>query len=216
MTVRGEYMANEILYIKAERNVELTQDVVLLKDVGKLFCANEHIANKAKTLKVYQFSKQSEKRQVISILKIIELLNKELPAVKVECIGETDTVIERVKISKSDRKMNIPKVLFVCLLTFFGTAFTLMAFHNDVSIDKMFSRVYAQVMGYTTDQYTILEFFYSLGLALGIILFFNHIGGRRITKDPTPIEVEMRLYEDDMNTTLVEVWNREGKTIDVR
>jgi len=208
-------MSNEILYIKADRNVELTEDAVLLKDIAKLFCANEHILNRAKSLKVYQFSRQGEKRQVISILKIIELLNKELPMVKVECIGEIDTIIERVKIRGIDRKMNVPKVIFVCLITFFGTAFTLMAFHNDISIDKMFSHVYEQVMGYTTDQYTILEFFYSLGLALGIIVFFNHIGGRRITKDPTPIEVEMRTYEDDVNSTLVETWNREGKTVDV-
>ena len=44
---------------------------------------------------------------------------------------------------------------------------------------------------------------------------FNHIGGRRITKDPTPIEVEMRIYEDDVNNALVETADREGKTIDV-
>ena len=60
-----------------------------------------------------------------------------------------------------------------------------------------------------------LEVFYSLGLAAGIIVFFNHIGGRRITKDPTPIEVEMRIYEDDVNNALVETADREGKTIDV-
>lgn len=56
---------------------------------------------------------------------------------------------------------------------------------------------------------------YSIGLAIGIIVFFNHIGGRRITKDPTPIEVEMRIYEDDVNNALVETADREGKTIDV-
>ncbi len=33
--------------------------------------------------------------------------------------------------------------------------------------------------------------------------------------DPTPIEVEMRKYEADVNTTLVDTADREGKTIDV-
>ena len=60
-----------------------------------------------------------------------------------------------------------------------------------------------------------LEVTYSIGLAVGIIVFFNHIGGRRITKDPTPIKVEMRIYEDDVNNALVETADREGKTIDV-
>lgn len=37
-----------------------------------------------------------------------------------------------------------------------------------------------------------LEVFYSLGLAAGIIVFFNHVGGRRLTKDPTPVEVSIK------------------------
>ena len=52
------------------------------------------------------------------------------------------------------------------------------------------------------------------GLAAGIMIFFNHIGKRRITHDPTPIEVSMRKYEDDVNNTLAETWDREGNTID--
>ena len=69
-------------------------------------------------------------------------------------------------------------------------------------------------MGYTPQGYTILEISYSLGLTVGIIVFFNHIGGRRLTKDPTPIEVEMRVYETDVNKALIETADREGKTID--
>lgn len=46
-----------------------------------------------------------------------------------------------------------------------------MAFHNDIGIDGVFALVYELVMGQETNHYTILEFFYSLGLALGIILF---------------------------------------------
>ena len=46
-------------------------------------------------------------------------------------------------------------------------------------------------------------------------MFYNHIGGRRITKDPTPLEVEMKIYEQNVNMTLVETAEREGKEIDV-
>lgn len=101
------------------------------------------------------------------------------------------------------------------LICFFGTAFTIMAFHNDIGINKVFMKVYEMIAGEASDGFTILEVAYSIGLAIGIIVFFNHIGGRRITKDPTPIEVEMRIYEDDVNNALVETADREGKTIDV-
>ena len=106
-------------------------------------------------------------------------------------------------------------MVFVAAVSFFGTGFTIMAFHNDIGINKIFSKVYEQVMGYASDGYSIIEVSYSIGLAVGLILFFNHIGGRRITKDPTPIEVEMRVYETDVNKALIETADREGKTIDV-
>ena len=86
---------------------------------------------------------------------------------------------------------------------------------NDIGINDVFVKVYEMVMGRPGDGYGILELSYCLGLAIGIIVFFNHIGGRRITKDPTPIEVEMRVYEQDVNKALIETADREGKTIDV-
>ena len=106
-------------------------------------------------------------------------------------------------------------MVFVAAISFFGTGFTIMAFHNDISINKIFSHVHELVMGYASEGYSILEVSYSIGLAIGIILFFNHVGGRRITKDPTPIEVEMRVYETDVNKALIETADREGKSIDV-
>lgn len=89
-----------------------------------------------------------------------------------------------------------------------------MAFHNDIGIREVFGQVYELISGQRAQGLTALEISYSVGLALGII-FFNHIGGRRITKDPTPIEVEMRNYEDDVNNALAETADREKKTLDV-
>ena len=90
-----------------------------------------------------------------------------------------------------------------------------MAFHNDIGINQMFTRLYFLVTGETSNGFTVMEVAYSIGLATGIIVFFNHIGSRKITKDPTPVEVEMRIYESDVNNALIDTANREGKTIDV-
>ena len=35
-------------------------------------------------------------------------------------------------------------------------------------------------------------------------MFFNHFGKKRFTADPTPMEIQMRIYENDIQTTLVE------------
>ena len=38
---------------------------------------------------------------------------------------------------------------------------------------------------------------------------------KRLSVDPTPMEVEMRLYENDIQTTLVETYSRKEKELDV-
>lgn len=95
-------------------------------------------------------------------------------------------------------------------VSFFGTSFTIMSYHNDIGISAIFEKFYIMVMGNPGNS-AVLEVSYSIGLSLGIIIFFNHIGGRRITKDPTPIEVEMRVYEEQVNKALIETASREGK-----
>lgn len=56
---------------------------------------------------------------------------------------------------------------------------------------------------------------YSVGLVVGILIFFNHFGKKRFTVDPTPMEVQMRLYENDIQTTLVEDAARRKDEIDL-
>ena len=90
-----------------------------------------------------------------------------------------------------------------------------MTFNEDVSVGKVFEKIYYQVYQVPKEGFGMLEFTYSIGLAAGIIIFYNHIGKRRITKDPTPIEVQMRVYENEVNNALIETAQRKGELHDV-
>ena len=48
-------MAGEIVYLKAERNVEVKDDDVFLKDIAKVYCVNGNIAAKVKAVHFYRF-----------------------------------------------------------------------------------------------------------------------------------------------------------------
>lgn len=207
-------MQNVTLYMKLTQNAEVSENGVFLKDIAKLSCKDTHVLARAKAIKLHEF--HQDKRQVISILKVIELLEKEMPQVTITPVGSTaETVIEKVQVKKKKTAWIVVKIIFICLICFFGTAFTIMAFHNDIGINQLFEQIYYMITGEKSDGFTVMEIAYSIGLASGIIIFFNHIGGRRITKDPTPVEVEMRIYENDVNTALTETADREGKMIDV-
>lgn len=208
------FMENKVVYIKPKRNAEVINEEVFLKDIASVTCADEHLKAKTKAIKLYQFREGGEKRTVVSSLRLIELIQELDRNASVENVGETDTLIKLVKVSEQKGALVWIKVAFVALISFFGTAFTIMAFHNDIGIRDVFGGLYQQIMGESSSGFTTLEVAYSIGLALGITLFFNHIGGRRITVDPTPIEVEMRVYEKDVDDTLIETADREGKTID--
>ena len=79
-----------------------------------------------------------------------------------------------------------------------------MTFNNDVDVGNLFADIYTQVTGQVSSHFTILEITYSVGIGLGVLFFFNHFGHMEITADPTPMQIQMRLYEDDVNTTIIE------------
>ena len=103
------------------------------------------------------------------------------------------------------------KTMFVCMICFCGAAFAIMTFNNDVDIPALFEQIYTQVTGQPTTGNTVLEISYSIGIGLGILFFFNHFGRMKLTNDPTPMQVQMRLYEDDINTTIIEDISRNKK-----
>lgn len=205
-------MSGVTVYLKCDRNVELQSEDVYLKDLGTVRCSDSVVSAKIKAIKVYHFKK--EQRCVISVIRLIELMEDTCPEISIEVVGETDVLVEHVTANKYKGWKQWIKIALVSLVSFFGTAFTIMAFHNDIGIHEVFTEIYKIFMNAEPDGLNILEVSYSIGLALGIIVFFNHIGGRRITKDPTPIEVAMRNYEEDVNKALVETAGREGKEID--
>ena len=207
---------SEILYVKFEKNTRTYNRTVPLGEAGEMQCADTATPNRLKTEKLHTFEHVRKgrhtcaDRKVFSILEVVEKIHKVYPNLEIQNMGEQDFIVEYSTKPKEQPAVTFIKVALVCLICFFGSAFSIMAFNNDVSTVDMFGQFYTLMTGQESDGFTILELTYSLGLSAGIIAFFNHIGGRRLSKEPTPIEVEMRLYEDDVNTTLINTASRNG------
>lgn len=202
-------MAQTEIYIKLEQNTEVTKPDVYLKDMAEVVCNDKNVAAKVKAIKIHKFRENGIQKVAISITKVITLIQDMYPDASVQNIGETDALVELVNVNKHKGFLQGLKIAFVAAISFFGTSFTIMSYHNDIGISAIFEKFYMMVMGNPGNS-AVLEISYSVGLSLGIIIFFNHIGGRRITKDPTPIEVEMRIYEEQVNKALIETASREG------
>ena len=205
----------DILYLKIDRNVQAKGSPVHLRDIAGLYCSAKQIENKVRTLRLPTEVIRGPGRYVFSVLDVIAVIQQEYPSLEIENLGETDFIITVEKKQTMPDAANWGKTVFVCVLAFFGAAFSIMAFNNDVSVPKLFDQIYQWVTGIKPDGITIMEISYSIGISIGILVFFNHFGKKRFSVDPTPMEVQMRLYENDIQTTLVEDASRKEEELDV-
>lgn len=205
----------ENVYLKITLSAKVHKPQVTVGDVAKVYCQDKALLNKIKTLNIYTFHNPKENRVIYSAVKVIEIITENCPSINISHIGEPDFVLEYEPINKKNIIPAWVNVSICSIIMFFGAAFAIMTFNTDVSISKLFSDIYADITGQNNDGFSILEISYSVGLGLGIIIFYNHFGKRRLSKDPTPIELEMRSYETDIETALVDGVNKKEEHIDV-
>ena len=213
---------DETVYLKIEQNVLVSDRNVTIGDIASVTSANEAMVRQIRQKKLYAFRKPQDagkrskiQREVFSVLKVIELIHEDYPNAKIQNEGESDFIIEYRKDPAESSGLDFLKTAVLCLVVFFGGAFTIMSFNNDISITELFGKFYYQVMGIEESGVTELEITYCIGLAIGILVFFNHFGKHKITPDPTPIQVQLRKYEQDVDTTFIQNAGRGGKEIDV-
>ena len=200
---------SDTLYIQTDMNVEVDHPQVFLQDVAKLSGSDSKIVDKCRVLPVVNLTPGQPGRYVVSIIDIIHDIQKKEPNLEVTHIGEPSFIITYETEKQEHVFWSWVKAGLVCLVSFFGTAFSIMTFNTDVDINKLFAQVYEQMTGQPAPGFSILEVTYSLGIGLGVLFFFNHFGKKKITQDPTPMQVQMRAYEDDVNNTIIEDINRE-------
>ncbi len=206
---------NETVYIKGDQDVEVRQRDVTLGDILSMECTNPQMLEKLKAAKILKIPVKGQHRFVISILKIIECIHKEYPNLEIQNLGSPDIIVTYEDQKTPGKFAHTLKVALIGVLVFVGAAYSIMSFNNDVDAPKLFSQIYELFMGRSKEGVSILEFSYCVGLAFGILIFFNHFGKKKWSVDPTPMEVEMRLYENDIQTTLIQSYSRKEQELDV-
>lgn len=208
-------MQNEYLYIKVDKNSLVNKKTVLMKDVVKLYGSNKKMVNDLNHTEILMIKTDRKANYIFSILKIIEIISEKYPGVQIINEGESDFIIHYEPSKEKNKVIDVIKAILVCFTVFFGSAFAIMTFNNDVDVLKIFDEVYKLFTGIEKDGGGILELSYAMGLPLGIIVFYNHFSKAKLGTDPSPMQIQMRLYEENIDKTIIENGSREGKTIDV-
>lgn len=195
---------SDTLYIQTDENMEVHHPHVYLQDIVKLSCSNSKILNRLRVLPVASLDPKRPGRYVLSAMDLIREIQKKEPDLEITHIGEPSFIITYQTKPNTSTAWCWCKVIFVCLASFFGAAFSIMTFNNDVDVPALFRQIATQVTGQDGSFFPALAISYSVGIGLGVLFFFNHFGHIKLTDDPTPMQVQMRLYENDVNTTIIE------------
>lgn len=197
------------IYIKPEKKVNITGEGILrLKDVAQVL-AEKNIKTQVENLHLMKIEGNEKKNLLVSVIDIVEKINAALPGNTINNLGECDTVVEYSPRKKRQSKALLwLKVFFVSIVLLAGSATAIMSFHSDAQISTVFENYYYIFFNEKIENPMIIDLPYSLGLAFGIIVFFNHFSGKKITNDPTPIEVEMSVYESEVTDSLIDTLNK--------
>ena len=205
----------EEVYISFTKSAECRKDRIKLGDVAEIWCNDDTLLSEIKNLVLAHPKENKDRVYVFTAILVVRLLSKKYPDININCLGASEFAVVYRR-SKSDNKLwNTIKILAVSLIVMAGGAFAIMAYGNDVDIQNVFETITEYIMGDSKSNVRIIQIAYSVGLSLGIITFFNNFGSRRKLKDPTPMQVSMRTYEEDLYTSIIDSNMREGKIGDV-
>ena len=194
--------ASNTVYLNLREMTQVHRKDVYVKDVGSVYCSNPVIQSKCRAMKVKSIREDGEHCYIESALEVIAGLEQLDPSIQVNNIGKVEYIIDYHPPKKPVPGWQWAKTVFVCVICFCGAAFAIMTFNNDVNVTDVFQKVYGLITGEKPQGFTIL-------------LFFNHFAGWKMNTDPTPLEVEMRLYEENIGKTLIQNDSRKEQEVDV-
>lgn len=202
----------QTIYLRLRYRIQVRpHETIFLKDIAQII-ADETIFDQLSHIPVYKVTEKDRNMIVIDGMKAIRLITQSINGVEIQTLGPTQVIIEVIS---NKRKISLPLFLLVWLLLFFGAALTIMNFHEDVSMQAVQQRIYTILTGEVDTKPLIFQIPYSIGLGLGMILFFNHLFKKRLNEEPSPLEVEMFNYQMDLDNYIAMSENKESiKKID--
>lgn len=201
------------IYIKPDKKIQIYKTgPVHIKDIAEIY-AEKNLKKHIENIKIANIKENKNKCYIVSVIDVINSIDKALPGNTINNVGEMDTIIEFSKQKKKNKLWLYSKLLFVALVLFAGSATAIMSFHSDAQMSTVFENYYYIFFGERIENPAVINLPYALGLAVGIIVFFNHFGNKKLTSDPTPIEVELSVYEDDVNTNIIDTLNKEKNNV---
>ncbi|WP_425435867.1 stage V sporulation protein AA [Oceanobacillus senegalensis] len=189
-----------LVYLRMKKNVNIQQmRELLLEDIAHISSSDSKLKRKLEKTPIYRITNKDKNLVVIDSMLIIEHLNRVYHSIELQLIGPSQTIVRVIS-----KKSSTPILIVACvwLLLFIGTAMTIMNFHYDVSMQEVQQKLHLLLTGKENEYPLWIQVPYSIGLGLGTLVFFNHWFNKRFNEEPSPLEVEIFNYQQDLDNYL--------------
>ncbi|RDY29207.1 hypothetical protein CHL78_002555 [Romboutsia weinsteinii] len=172
---------------KSMKPFDIKKREIYLKDIYSIYPKEYEV--KVNDIIFRQYENNDLIYDVIHLGEVIEVLKKELPRAHINFLKPDDIVIYFDK-GKKDRTKYL-RVLVVSIVVLMGSIMGIMNFHADVNMDQSQSKMVNLLTG---DAKTYLPYFqipYSVGIGIGVALFFNKFIPTYSKHEPSPMDLKM-------------------------
>ncbi|WP_284640352.1 stage V sporulation protein AA [Paenibacillus silviterrae] len=192
--------SNPTLYIRLRKKMQIRRgEVIRLGDVAQLLAEPEQEA-RIKDLVLCRPKPEEGNRVLLDMMLIVQKVKQAFPHLQIEHFGEPHVLVE---VTETVKKPKLIIIVLVWTLLFVGSGLAIMNFHADVSMAHVHRRIYALLTGREVEYPLLLQIPYSFGIGLGMILFFNHLFQKKFNEEPSPLEVEMYMYQESVNDYVI-------------
>ncbi|MFC3882790.1 stage V sporulation protein AA [Bacillus songklensis] len=202
------------VYLRMRHRVQVNPSETVKIGQIAMIIAQDDVKAQLEDLAIHQVTMSDRNIIVIDVMRVIAHISRQYPKLDIQNVGPAQTIIEVVFKKKRYSLLFFAVVWF---LLFIGAALAIMNFHEDVSMRQVHQNLFYMLTGIRDEKPLLLQIPYSFGLGLGMVLFFNHLFRKRINEEPSPLEVEMFNYQQDLDQYVIMHENKESmKNIDER
>ncbi|AJH79360.1 MULTISPECIES: stage V sporulation protein AA [Heyndrickxia] len=156
---------------------------------------------------VQTISKADGNTVVIDMMKIISSIKKKVPDAAISPVGPAATIVE---VAAKKRYLPILFFMLIWILLFLGSALGIINFHEDVDMRAAQEKIYYLITGIRDNTPLMFQIPYTLGLGAGMVIFFNHAFKKKFNEEPSPLEVEIFNYQQDIDHYILLNENKEN------
>ena len=175
-----------------------TTKKIYLKDIYYIY--PKEYAKKIGNICIRHYENKDSNYDVIHIGEVIEKIKEQVSTIHITFL-KTDDVVIFFENNKKDRTKYL-RVLLICIVVLMGSIMGIMNFHADVNMIHSQSTM---VNALTKNPKKYLPYFqipYSIGIGIGVALFFNKFIPTYCKGEPSPLDLKMKSLNREIENEL--------------